>query len=231
MISIQLDPHSFILLTLLIFNSTSLFAIQRPSLGFELGELPIQGSFKPGLNLTYHLDNKNGITFSYQIKDTLARDQDSFNAKSIGFDGLLSSTEYVANRAQVLGLRYVSGTPIYLTYGFVYNGRDTEKMRFDSRNRNIQKQNVTGPVSITISRRASLSPVLGLGLQWQLGIQSQAFIQWSGNLLNQAPTPVIEISSKSMTRESHDYLTQKIEQKYSHKITNVYHVFSMGMRF
>ncbi|MEM9363170.1 MAG: hypothetical protein AAGA43_11070 [Bacteroidota bacterium] len=77
-------------------------------IGFGLGELPSGGSFKPSMTIGYHFTDKIYAGLIYQVKDRIERNDSSFNAKSSRLDGLLSSSESVAQRF----LTQVRYTPI-----------------------------------------------------------------------------------------------------------------------
>jgi len=205
--------------------------LSRLKLGIEFGELPIQGSFKPGINLGYQLDNNHEIFISYQISDDISRNGESFNSRNTGIEGLVSSNEKVAHRAQLLGLWRGSWSPLYFTYGLVYNGKDSEYMHFQRRQRHILNQQLNGPIAVSVVRKSGLSPAIGLGVSGLINNTYQVFAQWSGNVFQQPADPNIVIHSDEMTAETKSYLTKRIKTNFKKKITNVYHVFSMGVRF
>ena len=106
-------------------------------IGIGFGELPINGSFKPSVTFGYHFNDKLYAGVIYQFSDQISRGSSSFNAKSTGLEGLISSHEDVGQRALV----HVRYTPFrngpYLTAGFVYNATDREVMTFDEGVRSI----------------------------------------------------------------------------------------------
>lgn len=132
-------------------------------IGLGLGELPIGGSFKPSITIGYHFNEKIYTGVIYQFRDIISRDQSSFNAKSAELNGLVSSSETVAQRF-LLQLRY---TPFkngpYISSGFVFNGKDTETMRFDSRSRHIANENYIGEIAIQQTRPSGWGLAIGLG--------------------------------------------------------------------
>jgi len=199
--------------------------------GVELGELPLKGAFKPGINLGYRFTQQHELFISYQLPDQISRDEDSFNVQSTGLKGLTSSTETVSKRAQVLGIWRGYSLPLYLSYGLVYNGQDSEHMSFREMPRQIHNQPLQGPLNLTLTRPAGYSPALGLGIRWPMADGYEIFAQWSGNVFQKAVTPDIQIHSNEINSTTREYLTAHIKQKFRKKITNVYHVFSMGMRY
>lgn len=76
--------------------------------GIGLGEILMDGSFKPSITFGYHFSEKIYTGVIYQFKDQISRGASSFNAKSTELDGLLSSSETVSQRF-MLQLRY---TPV-----------------------------------------------------------------------------------------------------------------------
>ncbi len=200
-------------------------------LGLELGELPLKGSLKPGINLGYRLSKLHELFISYQLPAKIARDGDSFNAQSTGLEGLSSSNESVSKRAQVLGIWRGNTTPLYLTYGFVYNGQDSEHMRFRGMPRQLNHQLLQQPLSITVTRPAGYTPAIGLGISWPTKGGYQIFAQWSGNVFQKAVTPQVQVQSDEINSASRQQLETRIKDKFRKKITNVYHVFSLGIRF
>ena len=212
-------------------NTAASNKLNRLILGIELGELPVQGSFKPGINLGYQLNNDHEIFISYQIQDDISRNGESFNSRNTGIEGQVSSNEKVAHRAQLLGLWRGSWSPLYFTYGLVYNGKDSEYMHFQRRQRQILNQQLNGPIAVSVVRKAGLSPAIGLGVSGLINNTYQVFAQWSGNIFQQPADPSVVIHSAEMTAETKSYLTKRIKTNFNKKITNVYHVFSMGVRF
>mgnify|MGYP000641243235 CR=1 FL=1 len=200
-------------------------------LGLELGELPVEGSFKLGVNFGYGFSRQHELFISYQIPDQVTRNSDSFNAHSTGLEGLSSSTEVVSKRAQILGIWRGDITPFYLSYGFVYNGQDREQMKFKAMPRQLNYQQLQGPLLITVTRPAGYSPALGLGLSWLIKGGYQLFIQWSGNVFQKAVAPQVQIQSDEINTASRQQLESRIKNRFRKKITNVYHVFSLGIRF
>jgi len=199
--------------------------------GVELGELPFKGAFKPGINLGYRFTQYHELFISYQLPDQISRDEDSFNAQSTGLKGLTSSTETVSKRAQVLGIWRGYSLPLYLSYGLVYNGQDSEHMSFREMPRQIHNQQLQGPLNLTLTRPAGYSPALGLGVRWPMADGYEIFAQWSGNVFQKAVTPGIQIHSNEINSATRETLTTHIKHKFRKKISNVYHVFSMGMRY
>ena len=199
--------------------------------GVELGEIPLKGAIKPGINLGYRFSKQHELLVSYQLPDKISRGEDSFNAQSTGLKGLTSSTETVSKRAQVLGIWRWQALPLYLSYGLVYNGQDTETMTFREMPRQINKQLLQGPLSLTLTRPAGYSPALGLGVRWPTADGYEIFAQWSGNVFQKAVTPDIQIHSNEINSATRETLTTHIKHKFRKKISNVYHVFSMGMRY
>ncbi len=199
--------------------------------GLELGELPLEGSFKLGANFGYRFSRQHELFVSYQIPDKIKRDGRSFNADSTGIKGLTSSIERVAQRAQILGIWRGQATPFYLSYGLVYNGQDSEQMNFKKMPRLVNNQVLQDPLSITVTRPTGFAPALGVGISWLMHSDTELFIQWSGNILQKAATPEIQISSSEINPVTRQQLKHRISNKFRKRITNLYHVFSLGIRY
>lgn len=91
-------------------------------IGFGLGELPTGGSFKPSISVGYHFNEKIYAGIIYQLKDHIARNQASINARSSRLTGLKTASEIVAHRflAQIRYKPFRNGP--YLSTGIVFNG-------------------------------------------------------------------------------------------------------------
>ena len=196
--------------------------------GLNLGELPWQGSFKPGISLGYHVNDLMFIGGFYQIGDAIERNGSSFNVQNTGLDGILSSSEEVASRAFLgVRLRPHRYSP-FASLGFVYNGADTETMRFDARSREIGASTYDGEISIVQRRSAGLRPALGLGYSYTFDWGLELSTAWSGWLF-ESPTPQLSIdSSDPLSPGDEASLRRHIEDGFGSTITNKYHVFQVG---
>ena len=147
--------------------------------GLNLGELPWQGSFKPGVSVGYHVNDLMFIGGFYQIGDSIQRNGTSFNVQNTSLDGILSSTEDVASRAFLgVRLRPHRYSP-FASLGFVYNGADTETMRFDARSRQIGAGTYDGEITIVQRRTAAVRPALGLGYSYTFDWGLELSTAWS----------------------------------------------------
>ncbi|MCP4311127.1 MAG: hypothetical protein GY790_07695, partial [Bacteroidetes bacterium] len=106
--------------------------------GIGFGEIPfLSKSFKPSFTVGYRFNQNLYIGAIFQLVDNIERNNNSYDAQSIGFDGLLSSKEKVGQRALI----HFRVTPIkygpFISLGLVMNDDDKETVEFDSRTRMI----------------------------------------------------------------------------------------------
>jgi hypothetical protein len=200
--------------------------------GIGFGEIPYKGSFKPSITFGYYFNSKLYAGVIYQFKDEIKRDGSSFNAQSTGLNGLQSSREQVAARFLVQG-RY---TPVkngpYLSFGFVYNGDDTETMRFDNRERTIQNQTYTGSIVINQTRKAGFVPALGIGYQYTFKSGFSLNAEWTPGLFTEIVTPEYSFSGDSnLSSSAKQGIMDKMTDAFKSNITNRYKVFHIGAAY
>ncbi len=220
---------------MVLFLSAHLFArnadTNRWQLGFTFGEIPIlSGSFKPGLTVGYHFNRQVMIEFTYQLKDYLQRDEESFNAVNIGFDGLVSSKETTGERI-FLGFRYkpADWSP-YLTAGLVYNVADIETIKFDSRERQIGNSIVSGEIEIEQKRESGYAPAVGLGYQYDFSESVSVNTSFAMAFFNDIRTPSLKINSEEEINVSDlKALEDRMEKTYKDNFHNRYHIFNLGV--
>ena len=179
-------------------------------IGIGIGELPTGGSFKPSFTLGYHFNSSIYAGIIYQFKDEISRNGSSFNAKSSDLDGLISASEQVAKRF-IFQIKY---TPIkngpFLSGGFVFNGKDTETMKFDNRIRDINDEPYSGTVEIQQTRPAGWGLALGIGYQYNFKNGFSAGFEWTP-AWGQYPTPSYVFGgSSNLTEYSKNSLKKKI---------------------
>ena len=196
--------------------------------GIELGELPIHGSFKPGISIGYHFNELFYLGFVYQLADSIKRDQSSFNAQATGLSGLSSSSEHVGQRAYLQARIRPHRYAPYVSLGLVFNDRDTETLRFDDRPRPGGDQRFDGPITIVQSRPAGLRPALGLGYSYTFRNRIELFTEWSGWWLRGAPQPEIAIDAPQLDDAARAQLTGRIRDQFTRSPFNTYHVFQLG---
>lgn len=200
-------------------------------IGIGLGELPTGGSFKPSITVGYHFSEKIYAGFIYQFKDEISRNESSINAKSAKLKGLISSNETVAQRF-LFQVRY---TPLkngpYVSGGFVFNGRDTESMLFDDRQRLISGENYSGDIGIQQTRPAGWGFALGLGYQYNFDNGFSAGFEWTP-AWGQYPTPSYEFGGSSeLSSNATNELTAKMNEGFKSSVTNMYKVFHIGVAY
>ncbi len=201
--------------------------------GLELGELPVNGSRKLGLSL-----GQGHWMASWQRADTIRRDDSSFNAELLEWDGLDRSSESVGARWQVLYQwhlwRYQSESALwvpYLTTGWVWNRRDTERLRFDDRKRHSDGPVLDGPVQIQIRRPSGHGLALGAGFLWQWSDSGQIYCHWSGAVLEDGPEPEVNVQAQDLSADQKAWIQRRITRGFKRRLTNRYHLFSLGIRF
>jgi hypothetical protein len=200
-------------------------------IGIGLGELPIGGSFKPSITIGYHFNEKLYAGIIYQFRDKISRNEASFNARSTGLESLLSSSETVAQRL-LLQVRY---TPVkhgpYLSAGVVYNGEDTEKMRFDDRSRNLSGESYTGPLTIQQTRPAGWGVALGLGYQYNFRNGLSAGFEWTP-AWGQYPEPFYQFQGPTeLSVQGQNELKERMDKGFKGSVTNMYKVFHIGIAY
>jgi hypothetical protein len=195
----------------------------------EFGELPLNGSRKVGLSLGYHLNEHVWVGIAYQIPDAIQRGETSFNANSLGLQGLTSSREAVGQRAYLQGrLRPHRHAP-YISVGAVFNDRDTETMAFDDRGRDAGGHGAMGEIHLQVSRPPALRPAVGLGYGWTSASGVTAFVEWSGWWLRAAPDPDVTIHCEGATDGFAREVERRLRSHFTSSLFNTYHIFQMGV--
>ena len=200
-------------------------------IGLGLGELPMNGSFKPSISIGYHFNDKLYSGIIFQLKDKIQRDGSSFNAKSSELDGLASSAEAVSQRL-MLQVRY---TPVrrgpYLSGGFVFNGKDTETMVFDSRLRTLSGEDYHGSIEIQQTRPAGWGLALGIGYQYDFKNGLSAGFEWTP-AWGQYPTPSYAFGgTANLDEQAVIGLQKKMDKGFKSSVTNMYKVFHLGLAY
>lgn len=199
--------------------------------GIGLGELPTGGSFKPSITFGYHFNDMLYAGVIYQFKDEISRGASSFNARSTELDGLISSSETVAQRL-LLQVRYkpFKKGP-YLSGGFVFNGMDTETMRFDDRTRVLNGEECTGTIDIQQTRPAGWGFALGIGYQYDFKNGLSAGFEWTP-AWGQYPKPNYAFSgSADLNGQVLEELQHKMDEGFRSSVTNMYKVFYVGLAY
>lgn len=199
--------------------------------GLGLGELPIGSSFKPSISFGYQFNDKLYVGTIYQFKDKIQRDGSSFNAKSAELDGLISSSEEVAQRF-MLQMRY---SPLkqgpYISTGIVYNGKDVETMRFDSRSRIIDGEEYNGGLTIAQTRPAGWGVAMGIGYQYNINKYFVTNIEWAPAWF-QYPTPQYQFTGDyNLSDNTKIHLENKMNTAFKSSVTNMYKVFNIGFAY
>ena len=200
-------------------------------IGIGFGELPLNGSFKPSITFGYHFNDKLYAGVIYQFSDQISRGSSSFNAKSTGLEGLISSHEDVGQRALV----HVHYTPFrngpYLSAGLVYNATDREVMTFDEGVRSIAGESYSGNIQITQTRPGGWGAALGIGYQYNFRNGLSAGFEWTP-AWGQIPTPYYSISGTSnLDPEAVSTITTRMNTDFKRNVTNMYKVFHIGLAY
>ena len=201
-------------------------------IGIGFGEIPYKGSFKPSFTFGYHFNEKLYAGIIYQLPDKIQRNESSFNAKSTGMDGLVKSSETVNHRFMLQG-RF---TPIkqgpYLSFGLVYNGKDTETMVFDNRSRMIEGELYEGAITIVQSRPAGWGIGLGLGYQYNFKNGIAANLEWTPAWFRGYPQPTYSFDGTSdLSGTAKTGLSTKMDEAFRSSVTNLYKVFHIGLAY
>ncbi len=200
-------------------------------LGLTFGEIPIlAGSFKPGVTIGYHFNENLMAEFTFQLKDYIQRDDESFNAQNIGLEGLNESKETTGERI-FLGFRYkpYKWSP-YLTAGLVYNNEDVETMTFDSRERIIGENNYNTDIKIIQKRESGIAPAFGLGYQYDFDNNISLNTSFAMAFLTDIVEPDVVINSDEQISENDlNALKEKIKNVYKDNFHNRYHIFNLGV--
>ena len=209
----------------------------RWSIGLEIGELPMAGSFKVGVSAGYHVNEYMWFGVAYQIGDSIHRNTSSFNARSADLEGLVSSSESVGQRAYLQArLRPHRWSP-FLSVGLVFNDRDTETTVFEPLARDVDGHEATGPLALRVSRPPGLRPALGLGYEWTSSGGVSAFVEWAGWWLRDAPNPDIGITSSDLgdlgpaDTEFELAVDRRVRDHFRSSVFNTYHIFQLGVAY
>ncbi len=198
-------------------------------IGLGFGEIPYKGSFKPSLTFGYHLSEKLYFGLIYQLKDHIRRDNSSFNAQSSQLEGLLSAREEVAGRFLLQGRYKPFKNGPYLSFGWVYNGRDQEEIKFDDRSRLINGQEYEGAIQVTQTRPGGGGLALGIGYQQHLGNGFSIQAEWTPAWFTPIPTPEYQFSGTAdLSVDARTYLSEKMTDRFQSTVTNRYKVFHIG---
>lgn len=197
--------------------------------GLGFGEIPMRGSFKPDLTVGFYLNEYVYLGAIVQAPDGIRRDGSSINARAAGLDGLTSSRETVSPRFLLHARVRPHRLAPFLSLGAVYNGRDTEVMRFDARERTIGDGTYDGALTIRQSRPPGLRPAIGVGWEYVHRSGFSLATEWAGDVIGRAPTPEIRISSDAPLADAdRAALERRLTDGFRRSITNRYHVFHIG---
>lgn len=186
--------------------------------GLNLGELPWGGSFKPGLMLGYQWNDYIYTGVTYQMGDSIRRDEGSFNATGIGLEGLTRSEEDVAGRFMASARIRPHRLAPFATLGVIYNGRDSETSSF------------MDGTTVVQSRPSAWRPAIGLGYEYTLDSGVSMHVEWAGWVFER-PSPEAYLSGGERTPEQEAEVMARIDENFKDHITNSYHLFSMGMGY
>ncbi len=207
---------------------SSLKGVWSVMVGF--GEIPfLAGSFKPSVSAGYHVNDYVYLGSIVQMRDVLERGTESFNAVDTGLGGIQSTREETGARflleARLRPHRY---SP-YLTIGGVFNGSDTEVMRFDDRTRTIGSGTYDGAVTLEQTRPFGVGPAIGLGYEYTFQTGLTLSTQIAGAFFMGPPTPTVRVESDAPISDADEAaLRKKIQDAFSDNLHNNYHMFNIG---
>ena len=202
-------------------------------IGLTFGEIPVlSGSFKPGVTFAFHYNDHISLQTCYHLKDYLQRDGQSFNARNIGFTGLLSSKETTGERILfALQIRPVRWSP-YIVAGLVFNNADIETMRFDHRERQIGDNTYDTELTIVQQRERGFAPALGCGYRYDFDNGLSININIAAAVFKAVPTPIVAFNSPAaISAADHTALEEKIDLAYKENFHNRYHIFNLGLSY
>ena len=202
-------------------------------LGVSFGEIPIlHGSFKPGIQFGYQFNDYLYLGGIYQITDHIERNDDSFDAQSIGLDGLISSKETVAPRALLHARLRPHRLSPFISIGLVYNGNDQETIQFDDRSRIIGKSEYDGTATFTLTRESAIRPAIGFGYQHTFNNRLTISTEWTFNFFDPVPNPDIGFSANyELSELDKGPLFEKINKDFTDNFHNRYHIFHLGLGY
>ena len=202
-------------------------------IGFTFGEIPfLSGSFKPGLTLGFHLNDRLSFSTTYQLKDYLERNDQSYNARNIGLEGLLSSKETTGERL-VFAVHYrpVDWSP-YLVAGLVINRADIETMRFDNREREIGENTYRSVMTLVQKRGSGIVPALGFGYRYDFDNGLSLNTNMAMGFFNDIATPEVTISGSPNLSEADSHLLKtRMDEAFRGNFHNRYHIFNLGVLY
>lgn len=200
--------------------------------GVGFGEIPfLAGSFKPSFTLGFHLNEYLFIGGVFQLSDTISRGNDSFNASRTDLGGLTSSREKTGPRAFVgARIRPHRFSP-YLSIGGIFNGSDTELMRFDARRRSLGGEVYEGALELELTRPFGLRPAFGLGYSITFDSGLSVNLDFTGAWLFDQPEPEIRIGSSqgSLGSELERAIRARLVEAYEGNFHNRYHLFNISV--
>jgi hypothetical protein len=202
-------------------------------IGLSFGEIPIlAGSFKPGVTVGYHVDERVFIGLDVQTPDHLQRDQQSFNARNTGLEGLATSSETTGVRA-LLSVRVRPNWRLpFVQVGVVYNGDDTETMVFDAHERPIGSGIYPGDLIIEQTRPSGFGLAVGLGYQYDFSNDLSAHLGIALALLSPVPDPEIQLGGAAEVAPADvSDLRAHLTEVYKENLHNHYHLFSVGVGY
>ncbi len=201
--------------------------------GVGFGEIPfLSKSFKPSFTVGYRFNQYVYVGAIYQLVDNIERNNNSYDAQSIGFEGLVSSKEKVGQRALI----HMRVTPVkhgpFISLGIVMNADDVETIDFDSRKRMIGNNYYEGNTTITLTRKGAIRPALGLGYEYIFNNNFGLNAEWTFNIFNPVPSKIIELQTdyeilESDTRCFKENLTNELGSNFH----NRYHIFHIGVTY
>ncbi len=202
-------------------------------LGIGFGEIPfLSKSFKPSFTVGYRFNQYVYLGVIYQLVDNIERNNDSYDAQSIGFDGLLSSKEKVGQRALI----HIRLTPIkygpFISLGLVMNDDDKETVEFDSRTRMIGNNYYDGNTTVGLTRKGAVRTALGLGYEYTFKNKFGLNAEWTFNIFNSIPSKMIELQSDYAILESDtESFKENLSNELGSNFHNRYHIFHIGASY
>lgn len=200
------------------------------SVAVGFGEIPfLAGSFKPSVSFGYHFNEYVYLGAIVQLRDVLERGTESFNARNTGLGGIESTREETGVRSMLQARVRPHRYSPYLSVGVLFNGSDTEEMRFDARERTIGGVGHNGNVVMEQTRPWAVRPAIGLGYAYTMEGGLTLSVEMSGAFFMKAPKPEVRVSGdQPLPDESRDALVNEARSGFAGNFHNRYHLFHIG---
>lgn len=214
-----------LLFCLALFLHASSYTTQtsRTFIGLGFGEIPILAqSAKYAISVGRYLSEDFSFLGVIQSKDTLQRNGESFNAQNSGLDGLSSSTETTGERLLAAIVYEPQWSYVHFIAGVLYNGSDTEQMRFSSQQ----------TIDIEVTRTHRTVPVIGIGYAHDITRQWFFHTSMTAGIFSGISEPDVSVkTSEPIDQITREKITSQVIDGYMDNFHNHYHIFNIGIAY